>query len=91
MTASVWHICVFPVLNSPKISVIDPVSRPPPRSLSSSEDPVVTVMISDRRWWYSVAVENPIGTSFAAMGEVSVVVMVYLLEETCLPLPLKFL
>jgi hypothetical protein len=25
----VWHSCVFPLLNSPYISVIDPVSMPP--------------------------------------------------------------
>ena len=29
VTASVWQIWVFPVLNSPNISVIDPVSIPP--------------------------------------------------------------
>ena len=64
VTASVWHIWVFPVRNSPKISVIEPVSIPPPRSLSSSFDPVVTWTISDRFWWNSVAVVKPIGTSF---------------------------
>jgi len=29
VTAKVWHNWVLPVLNSPKISVIDPVSKPP--------------------------------------------------------------
>ena len=89
VTAKVWQSCVFPVRNSPKISVMDPVSIPPsqegrtlrfttfslspwhssnipPSSLSSSFDPVVSWMISDRRWWNSVAVVNPMGTSFAA-------------------------
>ena len=36
VTARVWHIWVFPVRNSPNISVILPVSTPPPSSLSSS-------------------------------------------------------
>jgi len=36
VTASVWQICVFPVRNSPNISVILPVSIPPPSSLSNS-------------------------------------------------------
>lgn len=118
VTASVWQSWVFPVRNSPKISVMDPVSIPPNyqkykvynihvewynslyihiclwfllkkfkkwnfivqflmahdiytiyspwRSLSSSFDPVVTWMISDRFWWNSVAVVKPMGTSFAA-------------------------
>lgn len=38
----------------------------PPSSLSSSLDPVVIMMISDRRWWNSVAVVNPMGTSLDA-------------------------
>ena len=38
----------------------------PWRSLSSSFDPVVTWMISDRFWWNSVAVVKPMGTSLAA-------------------------
>jgi hypothetical protein len=29
VTASVWHICVFPVRNSPYISVMAPLSMPP--------------------------------------------------------------
>ena len=29
VTHSVWHSCVFPHLNSPYISVMDPVSSPP--------------------------------------------------------------
>ena len=33
VTANVWHICVFPVLNSPNISVIEPVSIPPMKEI----------------------------------------------------------
>ena len=36
----------FPVLNSPNISVMLPVSIPPPSNLSSSLDPVLSLMIS---------------------------------------------
>ena len=43
-----------------------PVSTPPPKSLSSSLEPVDIWIISDRFWWYSVAVVNPIGTNFCA-------------------------
>lgn len=66
MTANVKHNWVFPVRNSPNISVMLPVSIPPPSSLSSSLDPVVTWTSSARFWWYSVAVEKPIGTNFWA-------------------------
>lgn len=38
----------------------------PWRSLSSSFDPDVTWIISDRFWWNSVAVVKPMGTSLAA-------------------------
>ena len=34
-----------PVLNSPKSSVIDPVSTPPPNILSSCAEPVVRLII----------------------------------------------
>ena len=66
VTARVWQIWLFPVLNSPKISVIDPVSIPPARSVSSCFEPVVMEMSSLRRWCISVAVVNPMGTSFEA-------------------------
>jgi len=33
VTANVWHNCVLPVLNSPKISVIEPVSKPPNKNI----------------------------------------------------------
>lgn len=66
VTANVWHNCVLPVRNSPKTSVIDPVSMPPPSNLSNSREPLVSWMISERFWWNSVAVVNPIGTNFAA-------------------------
>lgn len=66
VTASVWQSCVFPVRNSPNISVIEPVSMPLFSNLSSSLEPVVIWMISDRFWWNSVAVVNPIGTSLMA-------------------------
>lgn len=66
VTAIVWHNCVLPVRNSPNTSVIEPVSMPPPSNLSSSRDPVVNWMISERFKWNSVAVVNPIGTNFAA-------------------------
>ncbi|KAE9533850.1 hypothetical protein AGLY_008929, partial [Aphis glycines] len=41
VTAKVWQICVLPVLNSPNISVIEPVSIPPPNRRSNSFEPVV--------------------------------------------------
>lgn len=41
VTAIVWHNWDLPVRNSPNNSVIDPVSIPPFKSLSSSFDPVV--------------------------------------------------
>ena len=43
---SVWHSCDLPVRNSPKSSVIEPVSIPPCRILSSSFEPVDSWMIS---------------------------------------------
>ncbi len=42
VTAKVWHNCVFPVRNSPKSSVRDPVSMPPCNNLSNSFEPVVS-------------------------------------------------
>jgi hypothetical protein len=66
VTASVWQIWLFPVLNSPKISVIEPVSIPPASRVSSCFDPVVIEMSSLRRWCISVAVVKPIGTSLDA-------------------------
>ena len=44
VTQRVCASCVFPVRNSPKISVILIVSIPPPRSVSKSELPVVILM-----------------------------------------------
>ena len=64
VTARVWHIWLLPVLNSPNISVMEPVSTPPARSVSSCFEPVVMDISSLRRWCISVAVVNPIGTSF---------------------------
>lgn len=61
-----WQIWLFPVLNSPKISVTEPVSIPPAKSVSSCLDPVVIEMSSLRLWCISVAVVKPIGTSFEA-------------------------
>ena len=40
VTQSVWHNCVFPVRNSPKTSVMEHVSTPPPSSAFSSAHPV---------------------------------------------------
>ncbi len=37
VTASVWQSCVLPVLNSPNISVMDPVSMPPCESKQASK------------------------------------------------------
>ena len=53
-------------LNSPNNSVMLPVSMPPFSSLSNSLDPVVTWMICDLLRCISVAVVNPVGTSFIA-------------------------
>ena len=52
--------------NSPKISVTEPVSMPPARSVSSCLEPVVMEISSDRRWCISVAVVKPMGTSLEA-------------------------
>ncbi len=68
VTASVWQIWDFPVRNSPKISVTEPVSTPPARRVSSCLEPVVMEMSSERRWCISVAVVKPIGTSLDADG-----------------------
>ena len=43
VTARVWHSCVLPVLNSPNISVMEPVSIPPCNSLSNSFEPERTI------------------------------------------------
>lgn len=66
VTANVWHNCVLPVRNSPNISVIEPVSRPPPSNLSNSREPDVRNTISARLWWKSVADRKPIGTYLPA-------------------------
>lgn len=66
VTANVWHNCVLPVRNSPNISVIEPVSMPPPSNLSSSREPDVRYTISALLWWKSDADKNPIGTNFPA-------------------------
>lgn len=66
VTAKVWQICVLPVLNSPNISVIEPVSIPPPNRRSNSFDPVVNWMISDLLRWNIVAEVKPSGTIFDA-------------------------
>ena len=66
VTARVWQIWDFPVRNSPKISVTEPVSMPPAKSVSSCLEPVVMEMSSERRWCISVAVVKPIGTSLDA-------------------------
>ena len=50
VTASVIASCVFPVRNSPTISVTTPVSMPPLRRLSSSVLPVVMWKTSDCRF-----------------------------------------
>ena len=41
MTHNVWHICVFPVRNSPNNSVIELLSKPPPNKVSNSLEPDV--------------------------------------------------
>ena len=41
VTYNVWHIWVFPNLNSPNNSVIESLSIPPPYNLSNSDEPVV--------------------------------------------------
>ncbi len=54
---SVWQSWVFPVLHSPWISVSILLSRPPPRILSSSRDPVEMWYTWARSWSrYSAAV-----------------------------------
>lgn len=52
--------------NSPNTSVMEPVSIPPARSVSSCLEPVVMEISSLRRWCISVAVVKPIGTSLLA-------------------------
>jgi hypothetical protein len=47
-TESVWQICVFPVRNSPKASVMLAELIPPPISLSSSLDPVESLITFNR-------------------------------------------
>ena len=67
VTARVWQICDFPVRNSPKISVMEPVSMPPARRVSSCLEPVVMDINSARRSCMSVAVVKPIGTILFAV------------------------
>ena len=59
VTHKVWQIYVFPVLNSPNISVIDPVSMPPPNNWSRDYEPVDN-LINDYLFSKNVdAVWNP--------------------------------
>ena len=46
-TASVWLSCDLPVRNSPKTSVMQEVSMPPPRRASRSRDPVVICVANE--------------------------------------------
>ncbi|TBU45120.1 hypothetical protein BD309DRAFT_956983, partial [Dichomitus squalens] len=64
----VWHICDFPVRNSPNSSVIAPVSMPPPRRASRFFEPVVMCTSSARRACTSVALWKPRGMIFKASG-----------------------
>mmetsp|Transcript_119745 Transcript_119745/g.344091 ORF Transcript_119745/g.344091 Transcript_119745/m.344091 type:complete len:237 (-) Transcript_119745:16-726(-) len=65
-TQSVWQSCVFPQRNSPKISVICPVSMPPPRRPSSCADPVVICTMFLRICNISAALTIRMGTNCLA-------------------------